>query len=157
MSLRKKKQLKKKEADEEEIRKTVERYKKEKAEHQQQEEEEEKVLTITLEQPHGEIEQFYLEALYNAHAIKMKKSLDYNSGRVNRTDYYLYGEKSLIDEIWKKMLRLISLYDVRDERNPENESIENNLLDLMNYCADLYAYRRWKDILSYEAMEDEQQ
>lgn len=103
---------------------------------------------IILEQPHGEIERFYLEALAKAHAIKLTKAIDYNSGRVTREDYYLYEEKSLINEIWKKVLRLVSLFDL--EAEPENESIENNLLDLLNYCADLYSYMRWKEEM-YEA------
>lgn len=98
---------------------------------------------IVLEQPHGDIEQFYLEALAKAHAIKCEKAVDYNSGRITREDYYLYEEKSIINEIWKKVLRLVSLHDIETE--PVNESIEDNLLDLLNYCADLYSYKRWKE------------
>jgi len=103
----------------------------------------EEPLKIVLTQPHGEIERYYLEAIYKAHKIKTMKAEDYNSGRVLRTDYYLYGEKSILNEIWKKILRLVSLYDTGE--NPNNESIEDNLLDLMNYCADLYSYIKWKE------------
>jgi hypothetical protein len=138
MSLRIRKRI------EEDVDKVVEENKEDAA----QQIEKEETPKIVLEQPHGEIEHYYLEALYNAHAIKMKKAIDYNSGRVKRTDYYLYGEKSIIGEIWKKVLRLVSLFD--SEQEPNNESIEDNLLDTINYCADLYSYMRWKEDNSKE-------
>ena len=88
----------------------------------------------------------------------MRKAVDYNSGRINREDYYLYGEKSLMNEIWKKVLRLVSLFDLKDtqETEPLNESITDNLLDLMNYCADMYSYIRWKEDLT-AAQQQEQE
>lgn len=159
LKVRRKRVEEKKKIDEEEIKEAVEKHKAEKVaeEENTMEFDESELPSITLPQPHGEIEQYYLEALYNAHAIKMGKAVDYNSGRVKRTDYYLYGDKSIINEIWKKILRLVSLYDV-EEDEPIHESIEDNLLDLMNYCADLYSYRRWKENLSPEEAEtDEEQ
>jgi len=84
---------------------------------------------------------YYNEALDRAMELKASKMNDYNAGKVNRFDYYLHGEQTGVDEIFKKVLRLVSLH--QSGNVPENESIDDTLFDLINYSADLYSYRRW--------------
>lgn len=83
----------------------------------------------------------YLEAIQKAVAIKRRKNKDYNSGGVNKFDYNLHGSQTCLDDIYKKVLRLRSLVD--SGKAPENESIEDNLLDIVNYAADFYAYLQY--------------
>lgn len=78
-----------------------------------------------------------IEALDKAKALLILKSKDYNNGPVKLFEYYLFGEKSLIHELHKKLLRLRSL---ETQTNPNFESKEDTLLDLMNYAAIYYSY-----------------
>lgn len=86
----------------------------------------------------------YLEAIRKAVALKKKKSSDYNSGGVSKFDYNLHGSQTCLDDIWKKVLRLRSLID--SGKPPENESIEDTLIDLINYSADFYSYLQYQKI-----------
>lgn len=96
--------------------------------------------------PHNDLMgKYYLEALKLANDIKIKKAKDYEGGEnIKNEDYFLYGEKSIMSEIWKKTLRLRNLIDTRTEDNPQNETFDDTLLDLINYVADFYAYRKMK-------------
>ncbi len=80
----------------------------------------------------------YNEALIKAKQLKIRKMHDYNSGKITRFDYALHGNQSFVDEIYKKTLRLVSLTD--NKSKPKNESIEDTLLDIINYSADFYSY-----------------
>jgi len=85
----------------------------------------------------------YDELCYKARNMKKLKMRDYDNGTVSQLDYYKFlGEKAFVHEIMKKALRLVSLYG--QEKLPETDSIEDSLIDLINYSADLYAYRKLK-------------
>lgn len=86
----------------------------------------------------------YSEAIQKAVALKKKKNRDYNSGGVNKFDYDLHGSVTCLDDIWKKVLRLRSLVDSGKE--PSNESIEDTLIDIINYSADFYAFLQYLKI-----------
>ena len=73
--------------------------------------------------------------------VKAMKSKDYNSGGINIEQYYVFGEETLVGEIWKKTLRLVSLY--KSENEPRTDTIEDTLIDLICYSADLAAYREF--------------
>jgi hypothetical protein len=60
-----------------------------------------------------------------------KKGQDYNNS-VKREDYFLYGRKSYMTMIHIKYLRLKSLLE---QDNPNFESLEDTLKDLINYAA----------------------
>jgi hypothetical protein len=94
------------------------------------------------------IEKKYFDALETAANLKVKKMHDYNNGVVNRKDYYVFGEKTLLSEIWKKVLRLFSLHTAGIE--PKNETIKDTLLDLINYAADYYSYLEIQDKNNFE-------
>jgi hypothetical protein len=73
------------------------------------------------------------QILYECAALLERKGRDYNSGGINRDDYYIYGRKSLMTIIHGKYMRLRSLTETED--TPNFESIEDTLKDLANYCA----------------------
>jgi hypothetical protein len=89
------------------------------------------------------IEELYLEAINKARKIKFDKIHDYNNGLVRREDYYLFGPSSLVNELWKKMLRIISIYTSGEK--PKCEKLEDTLLDIINYSADFYSYLRYTE------------
>jgi len=89
--------------------------------------------------------QKYDECLRKAIVLKKKKSHDYNSGGINKFDYNLHGSITCLDDIWKKVLRLRSLIDSGKE--PSNETIEDTLIDIINYSADFYAYLQYQKII----------
>lgn len=92
-----------------------------------------------------EMGKYYLDALKIANNIKISKAKDYEGGEnIKNEDYFLYGEKSIMGEIWKKTLRLRNLIDTRTEDNPQHETLDDTILDLINYAADFYAYRKMK-------------
>lgn len=71
-------------------------------------------------------------AITKALAIRIKKARDYNGGGITLEHYFPFGLKSYVQEIHKKSLRLVSL--AADGRTPENESVEDTLVDMINYC-----------------------
>ena len=74
------------------------------------------------------------KAFYAAAKICDEKDKDYGG----RENYFPFGDKSHVHEIVKKSNRLLSL--VKREVEPLYESIEDNLLDLINYAAFYYEY-----------------
>lgn len=68
------------------------------------------------------------------------KDNDYNSGGIDIEDYYIYGVKSGMHILNQKMTRLFSL--IESGKEPANESVEDNIVDLMNYVR--YQYAVWK-------------
>ena len=72
--------------------------------------------------------------LFNAaHAICVERAGEYDQGSISRDDYWLYGEKSLIHELWKKILRLRSL-----EAVGRRDKFGDSLIDLVNYASFLW-------------------
>lgn len=60
-----------------------------------------------------------------------KKHGDYNVGRVQLEDYFPFGDKSYVQMLHVKTLRLVSL--VNGQVKPSYESIEDTVRDLVNY------------------------
>jgi len=82
------------------------------------------------------------EILKEAADLKVKKSKDYQSGMWKESDYFPFGDTSYIHMMWTKMLRIRS---VAEKKNVNFESLEDSLLDMINYSAMYIAYLRSKD------------
>lgn len=78
-------------------------------------------------------------AFYDAAKIRWGKKNDYGS----IADYFPFGDKSYVHEIHKKTKRLVNL--IENETAPSYESVEDNLLDLINYAS--YYYEWLKGVL----------
>jgi hypothetical protein len=83
--------------------------------------------------------------------IQGTKSADYNAGGVTILDYLNCGIKPramvFYNEIHKKTLRLKSLFAAQQNgAKPNHESMEDNLLDLVNYCLFTYAALRLDEL-----------
>jgi len=96
---------------------------------------------------------FALEYFEKATALSKAKNLDYARADDPFQNFSLHGEKGFITRMSDKMVRLSNVLD-REHRNSileeagmeskkhgVNESIEDTLLDLFNYCWLLAAYR----------------
>jgi hypothetical protein len=73
-------------------------------------------------------------AFYAAAKIRLSKKNDYGS----IADYFPFGSRSYVHEIHKKTKRLVNL--VETGADPNYESIEDNLLDLINYASYYYEF-----------------
>jgi len=82
------------------------------------------------------------EILKEAADLKVKKSKDYQSGMWSESDYFPFGDTSYIHMMWTKMLRIRS---VAEKSDVNFESLEDSLLDMINYSAMYIAYLRSKD------------
>lgn len=80
--------------------------------------------------------------LKEAAELKVKKSKDYQGGMWSEKDYFPFGDESYIHMMWTKMLRIRS---VAEKENVNFESLEDSLLDMINYSAMYIAYLRDKD------------
>ncbi len=75
-------------------------------------------------------------AFYAAAKIRNSKRNDYGS----IADYFPFGDKSYVHEIHKKTKRIVNL--THEGSEPNWESIEDNLLDLINYASYYYEWRK---------------
>jgi len=82
------------------------------------------------------------EILKEAADLKIKKSKDYQGGMWQEKDYFPFGSQSYIHMMWTKMLRIRS---VAEKSDVNFESLEDSLLDMINYSAMYIAYLRDKD------------
>ena len=82
------------------------------------------------------------EILKEAADLKVKKSKDYQGGMWKEKDYFPFGGQSYIHMMWTKMLRIRS---VAEQENTNFESLEDSLLDMINYSAMYIAFLRDKD------------
>ena len=82
------------------------------------------------------------EILKEAADLKVKKSKDYQSEMWKESDYFPFGDTSYIHMMWTKMLRIRS---VAEKKDVNFESLEDSLLDMINYSAMYIAYLRSKD------------
>ena len=78
---------------------------------------------------------FYSPAFEKATDIRQQKRHDYGG---DLKDYFPFGDKSYVHEIHKKATRLVSL--TKNNIEPNFESITDNLVDLINYCAFYYEH-----------------
>jgi len=81
--------------------------------------------------------------------IQLKKSKDYQNpnSRVKQSDYYPRGVLSIMELINTKTIRLWSIIEAMENDKayePNFESIEDSLKDLINYASFAVAYSRGK-------------
>jgi hypothetical protein len=90
-----------------------------------------------------------LKVLNECAELQNKKSKDYQNenSRIVQADYYPRGLSSIMDIINAKTLRLWSVLEAMEndpEYQPNFESIEDSLKDLINYASFGVAYCRGK-------------
>jgi hypothetical protein len=78
----------------------------------------------------------YLDLIDPAIKMVAKKGEDYNTGP-KLEDYFPFGDKSYIQMIHLKALRLVSL---ADNPTPNFEGKKDTVYDLLNYCAFYLAF-----------------
>lgn len=76
---------------------------------------------------------------FKAVQIEVKKGEDYNAGTVKFEDYFPFGDKSYVQILFMKALRLVSLVEKDGESN--FEGIDDTLMDMIVY-ANKYAKDR---------------
>jgi len=81
--------------------------------------------------------------------VQIKKSRDYQNpnSRIKQSDYYPRGVMSIMELINTKTIRLWSVIEAMEndpEYEPNFESIEDSLKDLINYASFAVAYSRGK-------------
>lgn len=74
------------------------------------------------------------DAFQVAAALRKSKKKDYGG----LEGYFPFGGKSYVHEINKKSKRLVQL--VSTNATPEYESVEDNLIDLINYASYYWEY-----------------
>ncbi len=76
----------------------------------------------------------------------------YNQGDVHITDYWRFGGiNDLGYEMYKKVLRIMSIVSGGVKEASLPESLEDSLLDIINYASFAYAYLKLKKEASHEA------
>ena len=75
------------------------------------------------------------QILKDAAALKEAKSVDYQGGMWTEADYFPFGNYSYMHMIHTKYLRM---RNIMEKQNPNFESLEDTLIDMINYCA-MYA------------------
>ena len=78
-----------------------------------------------------------IQILKDAASLKEQKSADYQGGKWEEEDYFPFGDQSYMHMIHTKYLRMRS---IMDNDNPNFESLEDTLIDMINYCAMYAAY-----------------
>ena len=78
-----------------------------------------------------------IQILKDAAALKEAKSKDYQGGKWTEEDYFPFGDQSYMHMIHTKYLRMRNIMEVDDVNF---ESLEDTLIDMINYCAMYAAY-----------------
>ena len=73
-----------------------------------------------------------IQVMKDAIALKEKKSKDYQGGLWTEEDYFPFGHESYLHMIHTKYLRIRS---VAEQEDTNFESLEDSLIDMINYCA----------------------
>ena len=73
-----------------------------------------------------------IQVMKDAITLKEKKSKDYQGGLWTEEDYFPFGHESYLHMIHTKYLRIRS---VAEQENTNFESLEDSLIDMINYCA----------------------
>ena len=79
----------------------------------------------------------YYSTLGNAVEIYTKKSEDYNNESAVE-EYFPFGNISYLQLIHMKYLRIMSV--AKSHSKPNFESLEDSLLDMINYCSVFVSY-----------------
>jgi hypothetical protein len=90
-----------------------------------------------------------IKVLNECAEVQIKKSRDYQNpnSRIKQSDYYPRGVMSIMELINTKTIRLWSVIEAMEndpEYEPNFESIEDSLKDLINYASFAVAYSRGK-------------
>ena len=78
-----------------------------------------------------------IQILKDAANLKEQKSKDYQGGNWTEEDYFPFGDQSYMHMIHTKYLRMRNIMEVDQ---PNFESLEDTLIDMINYCAMYAAY-----------------
>ena len=73
-----------------------------------------------------------IQIMKDAIALKEKKSKDYQGDMWTEEDYFPFGHESYLHMIHTKYLRIRS---VAGQEEANFESLEDSLIDMINYCA----------------------
>ena len=93
------------------------------------------------------VEKESVKALMECMKLQIKKANDYQNpnSTVKQAMYYPHGIQSIYDMMNTKMLRLKSLMDAAENGvEPNNESLEDSCLDLINYSSFFVSWLRKK-------------
>ena len=90
-----------------------------------------------------------IKVLNECAEIQLKKSRDYQNpnSRIKQSDYYPRGVMSIMELVNTKTIRLWSIIEAMENDptyEPNFESIEDSLKDLINYASFAVAYSRGK-------------
>lgn len=90
-----------------------------------------------------------IKVLNECAEVQLKKSRDYQNpnSRIKQADYYPRGVMSIMELINTKTIRLWSVIEAMENDpgyEPNFESIEDSLKDLINYASFAVAYSRGK-------------
>lgn len=75
------------------------------------------------------------QILKDAAELKERKSKDYQGGKWTEADYFPFGDQSYMHMIHTKYLRMRNIMEAEETNF---ESLEDTLIDMINYCA-MYA------------------
>lgn len=84
-----------------------------------------------------------IEIMQEAIALKQRKSQDYQGGMWSEEDYFPFGHKSYLHMIHTKYLRIRSVAEQEDQNF---ESLEDSLIDMINYCGMYAAWLRNNEV-----------
>ena len=76
-----------------------------------------------------------IDIMKDAIALKERKSIDYQGSTWTEADYFPFGDQSYMHMIHTKYLRM---RNIMDSKEVNFESLEDTLVDMINYCA-MYA------------------
>lgn len=91
------------------------------------------IAALTVEEVANE--DLSITIMEEAIALKKRKSADYQGSQFTQDDYFIYGHTSYLHMLHTKMLRIRS---VAEQEDTNFESLEDSLIDLINYSA-MYA------------------
>lgn len=101
----------------------------------------------STEQKYPEQCQFFRDTIEEMYTVMLKKNMDYSPYNIKVT-----GLRGLVTRLWDKSARFFSLMGLdigtgewAEPREPENESIDQNLIDWANYCiiARIFMAGKW--------------
>jgi predicted HAD superfamily Cof-like phosphohydrolase len=81
-------------------------------------------------------------ALIEAHKLRITKSQDYQSdgSNISLEEYFPFGDESYVHMINQKCLRVRSCVSSSSTKGPNFESLQDSLVDLINYSSFYYEY-----------------
>ncbi len=81
-----------------------------------------------------------IQILKDAALLKEAKSKDYQGGQFDEESYFPFGYESYMTMILTKITRIRSVAEREDKSDINFESMEDSLLDLINYASMMCAW-----------------